>query len=100
MTMKRIEFKAFTAEILKDSERSLNRLGKYLESNEDLSIHIIAYQKNDRDLAKVRAIVIREYLLNEFPEIQSPRLKTSWFDVSEEIKIGKKSFKQEEFILK
>ena len=48
-------------------------------------IHIVTYQKNNIKLAKTRAISIKKYLLNKYPQIQSSRLLVSWFDVPEKI---------------
>lgn len=90
VTLKTIEFVSSTAEISNISRPSLIVLGAILENNQQISLNIIAYQKNDRKLAQARAKSIKTYLLLNFPEIKSERLKLSWFGVPEIIKIPRK----------
>jgi len=88
VTLKRIDFKPATPVIRKDTRLSLDVLGSVLENNQDIAIHVVAYQKNNRKLAEDRAQAIKQYLLKKFPKIQLSRLKLSWFDVPENINTG------------
>jgi hypothetical protein len=54
-----------------------------LTNNRKLSLHIIAFVKNRKDLAKSRAIKIKKTILENFTGIDSSRLTTSWLDVPE-----------------
>ena len=92
--LKAIEFVPTTAEISNLSRPSLDVLGAILENNQQTSLHIIAYQKNDGKLARARAKSIKTYLLNNFTEIKPERFKLSWFGAPETIKIPpQKKFK-------
>ncbi len=88
VTLKRIDFKPATPMIRKDTRRSLDVLGSVLENNQNIAIHVVAYQKNDRKLAEDRVLAIKQYLLEKFSKIHPSRLKLSWFDVPENINTG------------
>ena len=96
--LKKITFKPFDLELTKDSLIFLNFLGQTLEEANTVSIHIIVYQKNNKQLAEQKAKHIKKYLIGKYPRIISSRLKVSWFDVSEKIKSGKNSFLEDESI--
>lgn len=98
VTLKKIHFKPFSSEILRDSYPSLNVLGEILKNNHDVSIHIVAYQRKNEKLAQSRAKSVKKYLLKNFPVISPLRLKVSWFGVSEKIKSGNKVFHENESI--
>ncbi len=88
VTLKRIDFKPATPMIRKDTRLSLDVLGSVLENNQNIAIHVVAYQKDDRKLAEERALAIKQYLLKKFSKIHPSRLKLSWFDVPENIDTG------------
>lgn len=98
VTLQKTYFEPFTEKINEESKSSLEVLGNILKNNDKIAIHILAYQKNNKNLAKARTKSIKKYLLKNFPKIKSSRLMVSWFDVPEKIKIGKKTFSQEESI--
>ncbi len=92
ITLRKVQFKPSTKTLTTDSEESLKFLGEVLKNSDNISIHIVTYQKNNKELAKQKSKCIKEYLLEHFPEFKSSRLKVSWFDVSERINAGKKKF--------
>jgi tetratricopeptide (TPR) repeat protein len=99
VTLGAIVFEPYTAEIHKISRPSLDVLGGILKNNRRISLNIIAYQKNNRKLAKAKAQSIKIYLLNNFSDIKPDRLKLSWFGIPETIKSPrKKKFKSDESI--
>jgi tetratricopeptide (TPR) repeat protein len=98
VTLKTIVFEPFTAKIGKASQSSLDFLGTIMKNNSNVSVHIVVYQKKNKELAEARAKSIKAYLLKEFKEIQSSRLTVSWFDAPEKIKIDKKIFYDDESI--
>ena len=98
ITLRKIQFKPLTEKLTKNSEESLKFLGEVLKNTKNISIYIVAYQKNNNELAKHKTKSIRNYLLKRFPELKSSMLKMSWFDVSETIKIGKKKFSRDESV--
>jgi tetratricopeptide (TPR) repeat protein len=98
VTLERVHFKPFTATISGRSWGCLDTLGEILEGDGKPAIHIVAYQKNNKSLAERRAKGVKRYLLDNFPEITPSRLKVSWFGVPEQIKVGKKTFIEDESI--
>jgi tetratricopeptide (TPR) repeat protein len=98
ITLKKISFEPFTAKISKDSPPSLFLLVNIIKNNKNVSIHIVAYQKKNKELAEARAKSIKTYYMKEFKEIQSSRFTVSWFDVPERIKVDKKIFYADESI--
>ncbi|MBN1254587.1 MAG: tetratricopeptide repeat protein [Deltaproteobacteria bacterium] len=98
VTLEKIQFEPFTTKISEDSRPSLDFLGNILKNKNKLSIHIVVYQKKNKELAEARAKSIKKYLLKEFNEIESSRLKVSWFDVPERIKINKTTYQENESI--
>lgn len=98
ITLRKIQFEPLTDELIWDSKRSIYFLGDILSKLDKVSIHIIAYQKNNKNLAEQRAKSIKKYLLESFPKMSSSRLKVSWFDVPEKIQAGGKTVQKNESI--
>ena len=99
ITLKTAFFTPATATLQKDSPTNLDLLGEILKNNKSLAIHIVAYQDRNKKLAEMRAKSIKTYLVNNRSfDIQPSRLMVSWFDVKEEMKIGKRTFKESESI--
>jgi tetratricopeptide (TPR) repeat protein len=98
VTLKKIAFEPFAAKISEDSRPSLDLLGTIMKNNSTVSIHIVAYQKKNKELAEARAKSIKTYFIKEFKEIKPSRFTVSWFDVPERIKIDKKIFYEDESI--
>ena len=98
ISLETIKFEPFSAKIIGDSRPSLKRLGNILENNKNISIHIVAYQKNNKELAEARAKSVKKYIIKKFKAIKPSRLTVSWFDVPERIKIGKKVHRENETI--
>ena len=98
VTLKKIWFDPFTAKISKYSYPSLDVLGDILKNNQNISLHIVTYQKNNPKLARARAKSIKQYLIKKNPNIKSSRLMLSWFDVPEPIKAGGKTYTENESV--
>ncbi|MFC1829773.1 tetratricopeptide repeat protein [Thermodesulfobacteriota bacterium] len=98
VTMRRIQFEPLTTELTSDSKDALKFLGEVLANAQNVSIHIVAYQKNNKKLAEQRAKSIKKYLLDRFSKLTSDRLKVAWFGVPETIKVGRKRFQENESI--
>ena len=98
ITLEKIWFEPFTDKIDRYSEPSLVMLGEILKNNPEISIHIVAYQKNNLSLAKARALRVKRYLIEKYPQIQSSRLRVSWFDVPEKIQFKSKVHLEDESI--
>lgn len=74
------------------SGSSLSSLDQSLRLSPDLDLFVIVYSGNDPDIAKQQAKNIKKQLLENFSNINSARIRLSWFGVGEEITIGNKSF--------
>lgn len=98
ITLKDIKFKPFVSELEYDSQSSLDILGKILDKNRDIKLHILVYQEKNKELAKQRAKKIKQYLLDKYPQINSYRLKLSWFGKSKSIKVEGNLYKLYESI--
>ena len=91
ITLAEIEFEPFTAELTKRSQPSLDLLGATVANMSRGKLNILVYQFNNRDLAKKRALSIRDYLIKKFPELKNnKRIQLSWFDVPEKRNVLKK----------
>ena len=55
------------------------------------TLQIITYQKNNKELARQRAIAIKKFLLAEVPSIATKKIGVSWFSEPQKTTIrGKK----------
>ena len=54
--------------------------------------------KNNINLAKRRARSVKMYLRDIYPQIESKRIKLSWFDEAESIKTDSAIFKKNESV--
>lgn len=99
LTLASIEFAPFGAELLPASLPSLDLLGATAANMGKGTLHVIAYQQNNRTLAKARALAVKAYLQQRFPELATgDRLASSWFDVPEERLLQNGSIKVAESI--
>ncbi len=98
ITLEKIRFELGTANLHIDSYESLDVLGEMMKNNKAVRVHILSYQKDNAKLAEMRAKRVKAYLLEHHPEIESSRLILSWFAVPEEIKAGKKTYRETESI--
>ena len=98
ITLGKIQFEPFTATITKSSRKTLDFLGEVFERQTRFELHIVAYQKNNKDLAKARAKSIKQYLSDSGRGIHPSRVRISWFDVPEKIAVGKARFTEDEAI--
>ncbi len=89
LVLKKISFNNLKVELKKESLPSLKTIGAMTKKNSKLVLYILAYQKNNKALAKKKVRVIKTYLLNMFPGIKPEQIKLSWFGVPERIRIGK-----------
>ena len=97
ITLGRIRFEPFTATIDKSSRNTLDFIGKVFDKQARFELHVLAYQKNNKRLAKARAQSIKRYL-EENSRIDARRIRISWFGAPEGITIGKKRFSEDESI--
>ena len=75
ITLERIRFEPLTAKLDKESRNTLDLLAKVFEKQTRFELHILAYQKNNKALAKARAKSIRRYLSERHRRIGLNRIK-------------------------
>ena len=92
MTLAQIRFEPSSARIRKVSRPSLDKLARVAALNSQLVLHIVAYQKNNHQLAEMRAKSIKKYLLDQERDLNGNRLKVSWFDKPETVKVGQQVY--------
>ncbi len=95
ITLGKIRFEPLTAKLDKESRKTLDFLARVFEKQTRFELHVLAYQKNNKALAKARARSIRRYIMERNRRISSNRIKISWFDVPEKVVVGKKRFRED-----
>ncbi len=81
VTVEKIGFAPFSAELEKSSEPSIELIGRVAAKGSKGILQVVVYQKNDRELAKKRAFAIGKYLADLYPELSKKRMRLSWFGV-------------------
>lgn len=90
-TLTKIWFEPLSDKLAPISARALNVVGATAAKTSNGKLQVVVFQQNNKDLAKARAISIRQYLLGKFPGLTMERIGISWFDEPEELDIqGKK----------
>jgi len=79
VTIEKIWFLPFESELDGSSYESLQVVGNVFSDMQKGVLQIIVYQKNNKALARSRAIAIKKFLSAEFPSISSKRIGVSWF---------------------
>ncbi len=83
ITLTKIWFKPFTAELDPYSYPALNLVGATASNMKKGTLQVVVYQKNDRELARKRAASVKKYLQKKFPRLQGRKIRISWFDRDE-----------------
>lgn len=98
VTLRTLKFKSGSAKSELEGNLSLRLLAAIMKSDMSAAFHIVAYSKDNPDLAKERAAKIKKHILNAHPGIASERLPLSWFGVPEVIKRGGKIYELDDSI--
>lgn len=93
VTIEKIYFEPFSAEIEPASYPSLELMGTVFSNMRKGRLQVIVYQLKNKALAKQKAKNIKKFLLNNFPELQSKQIGISWFDSPEILQTSKKKKK-------
>jgi tetratricopeptide (TPR) repeat protein len=93
-----ISFEPVDSTLKTESIHALERIGDFLIKNRSLSLHAIAYVKDNPEIAKSRAKLIKKYILETFPRIEPSKIKLSWFGVPEKINSGSKTYLLDESV--
>jgi tetratricopeptide (TPR) repeat protein len=84
--LRAVDFLPGSATLTERAETSLKSVGEILAEKTDLRVHVVTYVKDDKTLARQRALAVRNFVSREYPEITPERLAPSWFDKPERIK--------------
>jgi len=87
-----IHFEPAGSTLTTESLQAIESIGDVLTNKRALSLHLITYVKDNPELAKFRAKILKKYILETFPEIKPLRLTVSWFGVSEKIDSGTRTY--------
>lgn len=68
-----------------------------LEEN-NLTLYIVAYNKEDKKRAEKKVKEIKKYILKEFSDIKFSDIKIAWLKTDKTISVGKKKFTQSEYV--
>ena len=98
VTLEKIYFEPFKADIVKSSRASLSLIGVIFNNMQRGKLQIVVYQLKNKKMAKQRALSIRKYLLKEYPEIKKENIGVSWFASPESLRVQKKNKKIDESV--
>ncbi len=90
ITLARITFRPFSAILNKRALRSLDVIGATASNIGKGKLQILVFQENNKELARLRAVSIKKYLLGKFPYLTTGKIGISWFDKPEKLKIDGK----------
>ncbi len=93
-----IHFEPAGSKLKIESLPALERIGDILIKKRTLSVHLIAYVKDNPKIAKSRAKVIKKFILETFPKIEPSRIRISWFGVPEKIDLGNGTYVLDESV--
>lgn len=86
VTVEKIYFEPFSAEISKSSYPSLELIGAIYNNMKKGRLQLVVYQLKNKELAKQKALNIKKFLLKNYPEIEKMAIGVSWFASPEIIK--------------
>lgn len=99
VTLGKIRFEPFKDKLSKSSYLSLDVVGATVSNMPKGTLQVIAYQKNNKELARKKAITVKKYLKKHFEDLDKhKRIQISWFDVSETYFAGTKKVRVDESI--
>jgi tetratricopeptide (TPR) repeat protein len=80
ITLTRIRFLPFTAEIAPSAKPSLDLVGATAANMGKGKLQVVVFLENDKKMARARAVAIKKYLLAKFPGLGERGIGISWFD--------------------
>jgi len=98
VTLEKIRFEPFTAELSSASYDSLHVIGEVFQDMQRGTLQVVVFQKNNKALAKDRALAVRRFLLAEFPQIKTGQIGVSWFAEPQRLSINKKKLSIDESV--
>ena len=98
ITIEKIRFIPFTARLAEASFDSLRLVGDVFQDLNKGTLQIVVYQKNNSELAKKRAIDVKQFLLREFSKLETSQIGVSWFAEPQKITVQGKNLSLDEAV--
>ncbi len=98
VTLAEITFQQKESSISRSSYPSLRLVGAIASNLNNGTIQVVVYVNKDKQLAKERAIEIKNTLHKLFPAIATERIQISWFGTQEKVVQGKKIYSKKESV--
>jgi tetratricopeptide (TPR) repeat protein len=92
VSLKRIEFEGADVIFDESTKSSLDEIGSILRISQNISLKINGYKNGNKKLARRRAEIVKDYLINRYPDIESGRLTVSGTGSREKVQVGWKIF--------
>ena len=92
VALKRIEFEDATVIFDENTKSSLDEIGSILSISQKISLKINGYKNGNKNLARKRAEVVKDYLITRYPDIESGRLTVAGTSSREKVQIGWKIY--------
>jgi tetratricopeptide (TPR) repeat protein len=96
--VKKMKFEGTTSILTNMTKSSIDIIGSILSINKKIDLRIVGYKNGNKSLAKKRATNIKEYLVTNYPEIDSSRLTIEGVGAPEKITIIWKIFSVDDSI--
>jgi tetratricopeptide (TPR) repeat protein len=90
--LKRIEFEDATVIFDESTKSSLDEIGSILSIGQEINLQIRGYKTGNKNLARKRAEIVKDYLITRYPDIESGRLTVAGTSSREKVQIGWKIF--------
>ena len=96
--LKKLKFEGTTSILTNMTKSSMDIIGSILSINKKIDLKIVGHKNGNKSLAKKRATNIKEYLVTNYPEIDSSRLLIEGVGAPEKITINWKIFSVDDSI--
>lgn len=90
--LKRFKFENAAVIFDEGTKSSLDDIGSILRLNQKINLRISGYKSGDKKLARMRAEIVKDYLISRYPDIESGRLTAAGSARREKLQIGWKIF--------
>ena len=98
ITLAEITFQHSGNKVSMSAYPSLRLVGAIATNLKKGTLQVVVYVDKNNTLARQRAIEIKDTMQELVPALQPNRIKISWFDVPEKVKIGQKVFVRPESV--
>ena len=96
--LKKIRFEGLTSILDVATKSSMGVVGSILSINKKIDLQIVGYKTGHKNLARKRANGVKEYMINNFSEIDPNRLAVRGVGTPEKIQINWKTFSVDDSI--